>query len=146
MTKRPRIAEDFFDATFPDPQSTPKPSTTAPEAPQAEPAPMAAAGVVGPPAQATPSKGVRSPRQPKQAQTAPSQDGSGKVRTTLYIREELHEKARWAILNLEKAPRSISQLIEGALERELERLGKVNRTEIERHRMALPGGRPRATA
>lgn len=145
MTKRPRIAEDFFDATFASPQSKPEPSAAAPEAPQAEPVPTTSA-IATEPERRTPSKSSLAPRKARPAKAVPGHDDSEKVRTTLYIREELHEKARWAILNLERAPRSISQLIEGALERELERLGKVNKTEIERHRMALPGGRPRVTA
>ena len=145
MTKRPRIAEDFFDATFAEPQSKPAPPVAAPEAPPSEQTPAPAAALAEPPQHAS-SKSAHAPRQLKQAKAVSGQDDSEKVRTTLYIREELHEKARWAILNLEKAPRSISQLIEGALERELDRLGKVHGTTIERHRMALPGGRPRTTA
>jgi len=128
---RPRIAEDFFDETFAEPKLQ--------KAPQAPPP------VTPPRAEAQRPEPKPTPRkQPKPA--AEPEPSETKVRTTLYIREELHEKARWAILNLEKAPRSISQLIENALERELSRLSKASGKEIERHRMALPGGRPRVTA
>ena len=131
MSKRPRIAEDFFDETFNQPE---------PPAKEAPRAPTPKVEVAKPEA-----KAVLPPKQPK-APTAEPASTNTKVRTTLYIREELHEKARWAILNLEKAPRSISQLMEHALERELSRLSKASGKEIERHRMGLPGGRPRASA
>ncbi len=125
MSKRPRIAEDFFDETFTEATPTPpKPKVEVKAEPQA---------------QKKPAKQSK----PK-AMEASTKDL--KVRTTLYIKEELHEKARWAILNLDKAPRSISQLMESALERELSRLAKVSGTEIGRHTVGLPGGRPRATA
>ncbi len=127
MSKRPRIAEDFFDETFAEPETpkapTPPPATA--EAQERQPKPA--------------------PRKQAKAPTAEGDATDTKVRTTLYIREELHEKARWTILNLEKAPRSISQLMENALERELVRLSKASGKQIERHRMALPGGRPRLT-
>jgi hypothetical protein len=126
MGRRARIAEDFFDETFTQPESS-KTATPPPKVEAAKPEPKPT---------------------PKETKAAPSESAptETKVRTTLYIREELHEKARWAILNLEKAPRSISQLMEHALERELARLSKACGKEIERHRMALPGGRPRVTA
>lgn len=128
MSKRPRIAEDFFDETFAKPETSKAPTP-----------PLATVEVQKRQPKTTPRKQAKAP-------TAEPKPTDAKVRTTLYIREELHEKARWAILNLEKAPRSISQLIEHALERELSRLSKANGKEIERHRMALPGGRPRITA
>lgn len=147
MTKRPRIAEDFFDSTFAGPQNKPAPSNITQETKEAakpEPPEVAVETKEQPP-QVTSPKVTREARQPKPAKPITTPNDAGKVRTTLYIREELHEKARWAILNLENAPRSISQLIENALERELERLGRLNGTAIERHRLALPGGRPRIT-
>jgi len=145
MATRPRIAEDFFDATFANQQGQSAPSTSVSQTPPPDTTHTTAAPSVNKQPSAK-SKSIRRSRPSRQVKVITRQNDTAKVRTTLYIREELHEKARWAILNLNKAPRSISQLIEGALEREIERLGKVNRTGIKRHRIALPGGRPRAIA
>lgn len=69
--------------------------------------------------------------------------GPSKERVNIYLRQDLHERARWATLNLPESPRSISQLIEEALQRELERLELVAGRKVERHTLPLTGGRPR---
>ena len=72
---------------------------------------------------------------------------SKRRRVTVYIREELHQQARAAILELGaqgKEPASISALLDGALERELQRLAKKHRSgePWPEHQGRLPGGRP----
>ena len=71
-----------------------------------------------------------------------------KARVTLYLRQDLWEEARTASLLLCDPPeefRSLSDLFDRALERELERLRRRhNRGRRFRRRSAgLPGGRPR---
>ncbi len=79
----------------------------------------------------------------------PSTAPTGKRRKiTLYWREELLEEARSAVLKLGAAgrdPANLSQLFEGALERELVRLRKAHNQgrAFPPYKSRLPGGRPK---
>ncbi len=66
-----------------------------------------------------------------------------KERTTLYLRRDLFEEARSAVF-LADLP-SLSDLMDAALERELERLRKAHNRgrPFPRRSRGLPGGRPR---
>ena len=86
-------------------------------------------------------------RRGTKAGAADPEKPSPRRRTTLYLRGELYDQARAAILDLGAQglePASISSLLDEALDRELKRLAKKHRNGKPwgLHKGRLPGGRP----
>ncbi len=93
---------------------------------------------------------LREPRDQGQmhSQTKPSEEdispsAAKKRRTSLHLREDLMAEARGAILVCDE--RSLSDLMDRALERELERLRREHNEgrPFPKRQQGLPGGRPR---